>query len=180
MMPIGPLMIEHRLIERMVNQLNAEIAIMQTTQQATPKFIDAATDFFRIYADFCHHGKEEHILFSELESKPLVSEHRAMLELLIQEHAFARRVVKELIAAKELYEQGNEGSVEDIERIMSVLSTFYPAHIEKEDKHFFIPSMEYFSQEERDEMLKAFWEFDRRLIHELYREKVMELEQQNR
>lgn len=177
MMPIGPLMIEHRLIERMVEQLNRELARMQATKRANPEFIDTATDFFRVYADFCHHGKEEHILFSELEKKPLSAEHGAMMEQLIREHAFAREVVKELIAGKERYEQGDSEAVDAIENTMNKLRIFYPSHIEKEDKHFFIPSMEYFNQKEQDDMLAAFFDFDRRMIHELYREKVLRLEQ---
>jgi hypothetical protein len=54
--------------------------------------------------------------------------------------------------------------------------TFYPAHIAKEDKHFFIPCMEYFTKKEQDSMLQAFWDFDRRLIHEKYRGLVERLE----
>jgi hemerythrin-like domain-containing protein len=48
------------------------------------------------------------------------------------------------------------------------LVTLYPAHIEKEDKRFFYPCLEYFSREEQDKMLAEFWEFDRKMIHEKY------------
>ena len=53
------------------------------------------------------------------------------------------------------------------------LVAFYPRHIEKEDKHFFFPILNYFSAEEQDGMLREFYEFDRRMIHEKYR-KVLE------
>ncbi|MCJ7619462.1 MAG: cation-binding protein, partial [Anaerolineae bacterium] len=56
------------------------------------------------------------------------------------------------------------------------LVEFYPAHIEKEDKRFFVPCMKYFSRQEQDEMLKEFWEFDKRLIHEKYAAIVGRLE----
>jgi hemerythrin-like domain-containing protein len=51
---------------------------------------------------------------------------------------------------------------------MKALVEFYPKHIEKEDMHFFIPCMEYFSEQEKDSMLKEGWEFDKKLIHEKY------------
>jgi len=52
---------------------------------------------------------------------------------------------------------------------------FYPEHIKKEDKQFFIPVMSYFSTEEQEKMLQEFWEFDRTLIHEKYKKVVDQL-----
>lgn len=71
MMPIGPLMIEHRLIERMVGLLSREIGTMREKGEMNLVFIEGAVDFFRTYADRCHHGKEEHILFRDLAMKTL-------------------------------------------------------------------------------------------------------------
>jgi hypothetical protein len=48
------------------------------------------------------------------------------------------------------------------------ITVMYPNHIIKEDQHFFIPSMEYFTAEEKDAMLAKMWEFDRKMIHERY------------
>lgn len=69
MMPVGPLMIEHRLIERMIEVIRKKIKIMRTEQAADTQFIEDAVEFIRIYADRCHHGKEEDILFRELDKK---------------------------------------------------------------------------------------------------------------
>ncbi len=55
---------------------------------------------------------------------------------------------------------------------MRFLAGLYPRHIAKEDKQFFIPSMEHFSAEERDAMLEEEREFDRKFIHKLYEDKV--------
>ncbi|MGE5790278.1 MAG: hemerythrin, partial [Syntrophaceae bacterium] len=49
------------------------------------------------------------------------------------------------------------------------LVDFYPGHIEKEDKRFFFPCLEYFTQAEQDRMLQEFRDFDRNMIHEKYR-----------
>ena len=49
------------------------------------------------------------------------------------------------------------------------LVEFYPRHIDKEDKHFFIPCMAYFSEAEQADLLARMHEFDRLLIHEKYR-----------
>ena len=55
---------------------------------------------------------------------------------------------------------------------MKFMTDFYPKHIEKEDKHFFLPCMNYFTPEEKESMLKEGWEYDKNLIHQLYKEKV--------
>ena len=74
MLPIAPLMIEHRLIERMIHLIQQELERIQANVAVDPEFafvdsvfIDTAVDFLRTYADRCHHGKEEDILFPELE-----------------------------------------------------------------------------------------------------------------
>ncbi|MDI6715331.1 MAG: hemerythrin domain-containing protein [Actinomycetota bacterium] len=135
-MPTGQLMPEHRLIERMRALLKRELSRIQETSKADQRFIEIAIDFFRVYTDFCHRGKEEHVLFGELEAWPPFPEHRAMMGELIQEHAFALEVVKGLLEAKERYGWGSSEALADIIRAMNTLSAFYPAHIEKEDKHF--------------------------------------------
>jgi hemerythrin-like domain-containing protein len=52
----------------------------------------------------------------------------------------------------------------------------FPKHIEKEDKHFFYPILDYFTGKEQDAMLQEFWEFDKKMIHEKYKKVVEEYE----
>jgi hemerythrin-like domain-containing protein len=59
---------------------------------------------------------------------------------------------------------------------MEYLADFYPKHIEKEDRRFFMPVMRYFSQEEKDAMLKEEYEFDRQFVHNRYEEVVRRAE----
>lgn len=175
MMPIGPLMTEHRLIEKMIALMKEEIAKMKKYNKANPLFIDSAVDFIRMYADRTHHGKEEDILFRDLKKKDLSPNHEKIMEELVEEHVWARNMVGKLVDAKVEYEKGSIDAVNDIISIMSELTEFYPKHIEKEDKRFFIPVMKYFTREEQDLMLEEFWEFDKTLIHEKYKKVVEDL-----
>ena len=128
MMPIAPLMIEHRLIERMIDVMKEQLVLIEKEKKVDREFIETAVDFIRTYADRCHHGKEEDILFRDLGGKKLTDEHKRTMEELV------------------------------------------------EDKHFFIPYMEYFSEAEKEAMLKEEWEFDKSLIHEKYRNIVIAAE----
>jgi hemerythrin-like domain-containing protein len=180
MMPIGPLMIEHRLIEKMITLMDEEIAKMKKHRKANPLFIETAVDFIRMYADRTHHGKEEDILFRDLEKKDLSPNHENIMDELVEEHIWARNTVGKLVDAKQQYVKGNVNVVDDIIELMSELTEFYPKHIEKEDKRFFIPVMKYFTQEEQDAMLDEFWEFDKTLIHEKYQQVVSNLQEKSK
>jgi hemerythrin-like domain-containing protein len=142
-----------------------------------PVFIDTAVDFIRTYADRCHHGKEEDLLFKALAEKNLSPEHRRIVEELIQEHAWAREATASLVKAKEGYLLEKPGALNDLMESMGKLMEIYPRHIEKEDQHFFIPCMGYFSEAEQADLLARMQEFDRMMIHEKYRGVVESIEQ---
>jgi hemerythrin-like domain-containing protein len=176
-LPIGPLMIEHRLIERMISVMGKELERIRKEGTANPKFIDAATNFIRTYADQCHHGKEEEILFRELQKKKLNPSDKQIMEELIQEHVLGRKLTGGLVEAKEEYEASNSAALVTIIDNMQQLVDFYPKHIEKEDKVFFKSAMTYLTKAEKDAMLEEEYEFDKRFIHVVYENIVSQAEQ---
>jgi hemerythrin-like domain-containing protein len=176
MKPIGPLMREHRLIEHMIALMNQQLSEMNKTGKADPQFIQAAADFIRTYADRTHHGKEEDILFKELTAKQLAPELKKIMDELVEEHALARKLTANLVSARDNYVRGSGQALKEIVRSIQELTALYPGHIEKEDKRFFYPCMEYFSREEQDNMLRNFYEFDQKMVHEKYQKVVAELE----
>ncbi|MGE5238746.1 MAG: hemerythrin domain-containing protein [Chloroflexota bacterium] len=165
-------MIEHRLIERMILLIRDALVNIEATQKVDPLFIDTAVDFIRTYADRTHHGKEEDILFRELAKRLLSAEDERIMSDLIQEHIVARRTTKALVEANMRYRNGDGSALADVAANLQRLVEFYPVHIEKEDKVFFPASRAYFTDEEDQEMLAEFWEFDRKMIHEKYRSVV--------
>jgi len=179
MMPIGPLMVEHRLIERVV-KLMGERGRMIDEAPVNVGFVDSAVEFMRTYADRCHHGKEEGILFRGVRRKSLKPEHAKAIDELIKEHVYGRGLVGQLAEARSRYVGEDEKAAGDVRRCLLLIAEFYPKHIEKEDKRFFMQAMDYFSGEEQDIMLMEMREFDRSLIHERYGRLVEELEGMNR
>jgi len=175
-MPIGPLMIEHRLIERMIRQMRTNVDQFKADQKADPNFIDVAVDFIRTYADRCHHGKEEEILFRDLKRKSLSEEHGRIMKELVAEHILGRKTVKIIADAKERYLKEDSTAIAEIIDAMSLLADFYPRHIDKEDRRFFLPAMNYFTKQEQDAMLAEMHEFDRNMVHALYRGVIEKLE----
>ena len=175
--PAGPLMREHRVIERTIAVLQAALEAMRHEGRVDPEFIDTATDFIRTYADRCHHGKEEDILFRALVDKDLDPELAGVMQDLVNDHAHARVLTGRLVKANSRYLAGDEGALAEIESAIEALVRLYPPHIEKEDRHFFKPAIEYLSAAEREKMLADYDEFDRSLIHERYLQVAEKLEE---
>ena len=168
MKPIGPLMWEHRLIEKMLVSLTEHIDKIEKSKKVNTLVIDGAVDFIRMYADRTHHGKEEEILFRDLAKKELTPGLRRIMQELLDEHVWGRKTTAALVEARDKYVQGDQNELAQIINLARQLTSFYPRHIEKEDKHFFYPCQEYFTRDEQEKMLAEFWKFDRKMIHEKY------------
>jgi len=176
MLPIGLLMIEHRLIERMIRVIKVQLEIIQAEKKEDPAQVETIIHFIRAYADRCHHGKEEEILFRALGSKAMSPEHRRMMDELVEDHKLGRKIAMSLVEANQRYQKGDTAALSEIAVGLRSLVDFYPRHIEKEDKHFFIPVLSYFSAEEKEVMIREGYEADSRLLHEEFADLVKCLE----
>jgi len=63
-------MIEHRLIERMIEVMKDELLLIERERKVDPEFIESAVDFIRPMQTDAH-GKEEDILFRDLGGRNL-------------------------------------------------------------------------------------------------------------
>jgi hemerythrin-like domain-containing protein len=172
----GPLMIEHRLIERMIKLIKKILGKTESDHKVNPVFVERVIDFIRMYADRTHHGKEEDILFKELSKRTLTDHDKKIMDELIEEHVMSRQITRHLIAANARYKNGDTSALEDILNKLGLLVELYPKHIEKEDTIFFPASRSYFTEEEDQAILSEFWEFDRKMIHEKYTSLIASLE----
>jgi len=166
MNPVKILIEEHTTIEKMIEFL--------TFLYLNPKKIklaafDMIIDFLSTYVDKCHHGKEEKILFQRLKNKNLSKEDENLMNELIEEHKLGRKLVSELIkniTSKDLMK---------IKETLLKITTLYTLHIEKENKRFFYPAFNYFTEQEREKILQEFILVDEDLIHQKYLQIVEEL-----
>lgn len=173
MKPRGPLMIEHRLIEKMIEVIRRQIHIIDKMNSIDPVFVDTVVDFIKTYADKTHHGKEEYILFRDLAEKDMTPSDKQVMQELKDEHLYGRRIVAEIVQVKEDYcSKKSQDSLLTFKDNLEKLVLFYPEHIKKEDKVFFPNTEKYLSGEEQERMLKEFWEFDSQMIHDKYKSVV--------
>jgi len=143
---------EHKLIGKMVSTLRKK---MEIKDASLIKRKEVVIDFFKTYADRCHHGKEEVLFFQKLMQKPMSEEHKKILRELLQEHKEARELVIEF------------DKTESFE-VLDKLLTLYVKHMEKENNHFFVPALNYLTTDEQIMMEVEFEEFDQQMIHLKY------------
>jgi hemerythrin-like domain-containing protein len=176
----GPLMVEHRLIERVIALISRSLPAMRATGGSVdPLWVDAVVDFVRLYADRTHHGKEEDIMFRELKARPLSATDRQVMDALVEDHQSARRITRAVVDANARYRAGEPAALGEMVTGLEALVALYPGHIAREDKVFFPAARKYLTDEEDKRMLEEFWEFDRKMIHEKYRQVVETLEREH-
>jgi len=176
MTPIAPLMIEHRLIGRVISLMAREAKRVESGGPPNSVFVDNVVDFIRVYADRYHHVKEEDILFVEARKKALPEELAREADELTQDHRRQRAVVQELADANAEFGRGNKAIIPAMIEAMKSFVDFYTRHMEKEDLKFFAPVMTYFTELEKQAMLEKEIAIDRILIPERFAVMVESME----
>lgn len=89
----GILRAEHRQILLVVDALADELDTLETGSRPddTQRLSDCV-EFFRLYADACHHAKEENLLFHELEDAGMPGD-QGPIAVMLEEHRQARALV---------------------------------------------------------------------------------------
>jgi hemerythrin-like domain-containing protein len=170
MKAVAVLIQEHRTIKKMIALLKVISKDLEKIKRLQPEFYHRVIDFFHVYVDVCHHGKEEKVLFQRLEEKPMAEKDRTLMKQLIEEHKLARKLLKELSELSQSKEY--KKIAEQFEKMIHL----YEQHIDKENNKFFLPAFAYFSDEETKSIVKEFEEVDKKMIHEKYLQVVQDLE----
>ena len=93
MTPSGRLKDEHEGILLMLQILDKISGKMKKQEKMDLTHLEEIVDFFRTFADKCHHGKEEDLLFPEME-KAGISRERGPIGVMLAEHVQGRSYVR--------------------------------------------------------------------------------------
>ena len=123
MTPTQVMEAEHRLIETVVKALGGVAAALEKGQPADAAMLDTAVEFFRVYADKLHHGKEETLFFPMLVKRG-VPPQGCPIGGLNHEHEKGRVLVRALADQAPAYAQGKPGAKE---AMLETLQRFHSA-----------------------------------------------------
>jgi hemerythrin-like domain-containing protein len=171
--PIGVLMNEHQIILRVLDALETRIARIRTGS-FDPEFFESALDFFRNFADGCHHFKEEDTLFPEMIAAGIPSE-GGPIGCMLHEHGFGRSCLK---AVRENLEPAAGGSAEARATVASQSRAYLDMlrqHINKEDQILYQMAYRALTPEAMDRLRQVFGDESNPKINAPVREKYLSL-----
>jgi hemerythrin-like domain-containing protein len=171
---------EHRVVEEALSILKGVGRKFERDEDVDPEVIEKVLDFLRTFADRCHHGKEEDLLFAALEMKG-VSRTVSPLSTLIREHEIARRYIQNIDRSLRDYKKGDGTARKDILQNLNVYVELLEQHIQKEDELLYPMAEEKLSDERKTELLEAYERVEKEIIgegvHEKYHHMIEDLKE---
>jgi hemerythrin-like domain-containing protein len=159
---IEVLMSEHRLIEQALGSLESYAAQVREGFSPGRKEIGEYAAFFRGFADTCHHGKEEDILFQRMIARGFPRD-VGPLAVLFHEHELGRAHVRELSALAAGEDVLSPRETAELLHNASGYVSLLRAHILKEDSILYPLALRMLTGPELDAMNTQFEAFEAQL-----------------
>ena len=175
--PTLDLIEEHSGIMLMLSVMKKVTEKLRAGEEVSEEHLNKILEFLTNFADKCHHGKEEDMLFPEMVKNPA---NQGLVTELLDEHATARVYIKNISAALVNYAPGNSEATtiaENMEKYIVLLTE----HVRKENGDLFPIANKELSEETQEQMEEQFEKFEKEVIgvgkHEEYHGWLDELKQ---
>ncbi|MCL5406091.1 MAG: hemerythrin domain-containing protein [Deltaproteobacteria bacterium] len=145
---------EHEGILTMLQILERICEQMNSGKRANLDHLDQIVEFLQVFADKCHHGKEEDILFPALEKVGIPRE-GGPIGVMLSDHEQGRKYIRAMGEALEELKEGRDGSGEFV-RAASGYIELLRSHIMKENNVLFVMGERNLSQEEQTRLFDSF------------------------
>ena len=137
MNPIETLKTEHEAVRLTLRILNIIVdGAKQTGTVARTTHLEQLLEFFTVFVDTCHHGKEEALLFPAMEAVG-ISRQGGPIGVMLSEHQQGRQYVQGMKAALARINAGAAAAVEELARHAAAYIQLLDQHIEKENQVLF-------------------------------------------
>src|ERR1035437_944618 len=169
---------EHRVIQKMVAGMSVLAEQLEGGEPVDVSLLEGIVVFLRTFADRCHHGKEETVLFPALIRRGVPS-HGCPIGGLTMGHQKGRVMVGELAEAIRGCAAGQPPARENLVKSLHALAAFYPSHIWKEDYLFFPLPGKVLTPHDQQQLIDKFETVERELgldLHEGFDKLAAELE----
>lgn len=127
---------EHNAVLVALQLLEKIAAAVVAKDDQAPAHLDQLLDFFRGFVDRCHHGKEEDILFPELERRGVPRE-GGPIGVMLWEHEVGRGHVRAITEELECVKRGDARGAAAITDHAWAYQQMLQAHIHKENNVLF-------------------------------------------
>ncbi|MCL4425335.1 MAG: hemerythrin domain-containing protein [Firmicutes bacterium] len=146
---------EHRAIKLMLNILREVAQRLEANEKVDPQDLSQMVEFIRVFADRCHHGKEEDLLFPALEETGVPRE-GGPIGVMLVEHDEGRAYARALAEAVGRYRDGREDAVRGIIENARNYANLLTQHIDKEDNILYVIADLHLSPEKQEALVREF------------------------
>lgn len=146
---------EHDAILRMLDVSAVVVDRLGAGAKVEPEILSQLLEFFRLFADRCHHEKEEELLFPLLERKGLLRA-GGPIGVMMDEHTQGRAQMERMSTAAAAYRNGDAAASQRWADAMRRYTTLLRQHIDKENHVLFELADRLMSPAEQEEMTAAF------------------------
>jgi hemerythrin-like domain-containing protein len=146
---------EHRVIEQVLDCLEAMAHECRERRSIRKQDAKDAVDFFRSFADRCHHGKEEAHLFRVMEARGYPHD-EGPVAVMLHEHETGRSHLRSMDDAIDAADRGDADALEAFASHAEEYVGLLRQHIHKEDHCLFPMADEAFSPEDQEQLLESF------------------------
>jgi hemerythrin-like domain-containing protein len=151
---------EHQGIELMLQILSAISEKLSRGENVPVEHLESIIEFFTIFVDKCHHGKEEEFLFPALETAGVLCE-GGSIGVMLNEHEQGRKLVAKLKDALMDYRTGDKTAAVSIQAIGDKYIELLNQHIAKENNVLFSMADSKLDSTKDTELLEAFEQLER-------------------
>jgi hemerythrin-like domain-containing protein len=151
---------EHEAIGWMLRILDRVAERLQVGERVAPDHLERIVEFLQVFADNCHHAKEEDLLFVAMEEAS-ISRQEGPIAVMLAEHAAGRGYVRSMGQAIAGCRKGDSGAASQFAENARGYIDLLTQHIDKKD-HILYPMVDRaLSPAEQSELLEGFEEVER-------------------
>ncbi len=155
MRPTELLMEEHRAIQTMLGILTGASRRLEAGEAVDPEDLAQMLEFIQVFADRCHHGKEEDLLFKAMEEAGVPRE-GGPIGVMLLEHDQGRQFVRGMREALALYRAGDARARSAFVHNARSYVTLLSQHIGKEDNILYPIADMHLTEEQQRQLLEGF------------------------
>ncbi|MGQ9731429.1 MAG: hemerythrin domain-containing protein [Candidatus Zipacnadales bacterium] len=155
MIPTQTLKHEHQIILMVLDAAEREVGRIQDSGTVNADTLEKIVDFFRNFADRCHHAKEETQLFAKMQEHGMPGD-RGPIAVMLVEHDEGRRRVRAVAEALPEARRGDALATASITANLLAYVQLLRAHIDKEDNILYPMADQLFTPGDQRALTEAF------------------------
>jgi hemerythrin-like domain-containing protein len=146
---------EHDAILKMIEATETTAERLSRGEKVPDSIPADIVEFFQLFADRCHHGKEEEVLFPRLVEKGMPKQ-GGPVGVMLHEHEMGRELIRQMRQAGDDYRSGKAGAASSWAQAARSYANLLREHISKENEVLFVMAERMLDESEQKELAEAF------------------------